>query len=313
MQNRTMLGVLFLCIGVLVFSLQDAIIKKVSGSYALSEVVSIRCLVSVPILFVIVHWEAGLSALRSRNFRALLFRAAIMLCAYTTYYLAFPALKLADAVALYFTVPLFMLAMAAMFLGEKVGWRRISAVLIGFAGVIVMLRPGAGVFEPAALLSLFSAATYGFSMLMARKLGCEEKASVMAFYQNGVYLAGALGFALVLHLTGTHSAHHPSLNFLVRPWTMPPTGDFLLIASCGVIAAIGMMFLTHAYRIAKASIVVSFEYTGLLWSPLWGFLFFGEVPYITTLYGAALIIGGGLFALTSPAARDDAAEAGQAT
>lgn len=309
MQNRTLMGVLSLCLGVFVFSTQDAIVKSVSGSYALTEVVSIRCIVSMPILLAMVWWEAGPRALVSRNFVPLASRSAVMLFAYTAYYMAFPALKLADAVALYFTVPLFTLGLAIPLLGETIGWRRISAVAIGFAGVIVMMRPGAGLFEPAALLSLFSAATYALSMLMARKLGGTEKASVMAFYQNAVYLSGALLLALVLHLAGVESATHPSINFLVRPWTMPTTRDFLLIASCGVIAAFGVVLLTQAYRIARASVVASFEYTGLLWAPLWGYLFFNEQPDSTTYYGALLILVGGLFALSSPAARSDGDEA----
>jgi drug/metabolite transporter (DMT)-like permease len=304
-----MLGVAYLCLGILVFSLQDAIIKSVSGAYPLTEVVSIRCLVSVPILLVFVHFEAGLKAILSENFWPLTLRSLIMLAAYTTYYMAFPALPLADAVALYFTVPLFMLAMAVPLLGERIGWRRIAAVAIGFFGVVVMLRPGAGMFEPAALLSLFSAATYALSMLLARRLGSAEKASVMAFYQNWVYLAGALVLAGLLKLAGIEHAAHPSIDFLVRPWRMPDLSDLLLIGSCGVIAAIGMTLLTQAYRIARASVVASFEYTGILWAPLWGLLFFGEIPYITTFFGAALIIAGGFIALSSPAARDDAQSA----
>lgn len=304
MQNRTLLGVVYLCLGVLVFSLQDAIIKSVSGSYALTEVVTIRCVVSVPILLAMVQWEVGIKALLSPNYKVLINRSIIMLAAYTTYYMAFPALKLADAVALYFTVPLFMLALAAPLLGERIGWRRVTAVTVGFVGVIVMMQPGAGVFEPAALLSLLSAATYALSMLMARKLGNAESASVMAFYQNGIYLAGAAVLAVGLGVTGIHSAAHPSLNFLVRPWGQPSLHDFLMIASCGVIAAVGMLFLTNAYRIARASVVTSFEYTGLIWAPLWGYLFFGEIPASATYYGAALIVAGGLFALSSPAARE---------
>lgn len=303
-QNRTITGVLFLCAGVLLFSIQDAIVKAVSGSYALTEVVTIRALVSFPILLGLVIWEADLRALRSKNLRILIIRSIIMLAAYTTYYMAFPALKLADAVALFFTVPLFTLALAAPLLGEKIGWRRVTAVTIGFVGVLVMLRPGAGVFEPAALLSLFSAATYALSMLMARKLGNDEKASVMAFYQNAIYLIGAALMGVFLWMTGIHGAAHPSINFLVRPWVQPTLTDFLLIASCGIFAALGLVALTQAYRIAKASVVTSFEYTGLLWAPLWGYVLFGEIPYITTLYGALLIIAGGLFALASPAARE---------
>lgn len=305
MQNRAALGVAYLCLGILVFSLQDAIIKAVSGDYPLTQVVSIRCIVSAPILLVMVHFDSGIRSIFSKDFVPLAGRAALMLIAYTTYYMAFPALPLADAVALFFTVPLFAMALAVPLLGESIGWRRITAVVVGFAGVMVMLRPGAGLFEPAALLSLFSALTYALSMLMARKLGTGTTASVMAFYQNGVYLLGALLIAAFFGALDIHQAGHPSLDFLVRSWVWPTPGDFLLIASCGVIAAIAMTLLTNAYRIAKASVVTSFEYTGMLWAPLWGFLFFGEIPHLTTLAGAGLIIAAGLFALSSPSAREN--------
>lgn len=307
MQNRAALGIAYLCAGILIFSLQDAIIKAVSGEYPLTEVVAARCIISAPILFAMVHFEAGLGALVSREFWPLTGRAFLRLLAYTTYYMAFPALPLADAVALYFTVPLFTLALAPFMLGEAIGWRRVTAVTIGFVGVIVMLRPGTGLFEPAALLSLFSALTYALAMLYARKLGSDTTATVMAFYQNAVYLIGALAIAGFCHLTGIQHAAHKSLDFLVRPWVWPTRNDFLLIASCGVIAAIAMTLLTNAYRIAKASVVTSFEYTGMLWAPLWGFLFFGEIPHLTTIAGAVLIIAAGLFALASPAARENKA------
>jgi drug/metabolite transporter (DMT)-like permease len=308
LQNRAALGILCLCLGIFIFSLQDAIIKAVSGDYPLTQVVATRCLVSAPILLAMIHFEGGIGAIISPEFRTLAGRAALLLLAYTTYYMAFPALPLADAVALYFTVPLFTIALAAPLLGEAIGWRRISAVLVGFAGVLVMLRPGEGLFEPAALLSLFAAVTYALAMLLARMVGSSASATVMAFYQNGVYLAGALGMAAFFHLTGIHEASHKSLDFLVRPWVWPTLKDFLLLASCGVIAAVAMTLITQAYRVARASVVTSFEYTGMFWAPLWGFLFFGEIPYLTTIAGAALIVVAGLFALSSPAARENKPE-----
>ena len=305
LQNRATLGITYLCLGILIFSVQDAIIKAVSGDYPLTQVVATRCLVSAPILLALVHFEAGLSALFSREFWPLAARSALMLVAYTTYYMAFPALPLADAVALFFAAPLFTIALAAPILGEAIGWRRITAVIVGFIGVMVMLRPGAGLFEPAALLSLFSALTYALAMLMARRMGTGTTASVMAFYQNAVYLLGAIVIAGGFHLAGVHEASHKSIEFLIRPWVWPTGTDFLLISSCGVIAAVAMTLLTHAYRIAKASVVTSFEYTGMLWAPLWGFLFFSEIPHFSTIVGAGLIIAAGLFALSSPAAREN--------
>lgn len=298
MQNQSGRGILYLCFGVFIFSLQDAIIKQVSGGYALTEVVFLRSCIGLPILLVLVHREVGWrSLLASSHLLALALRALIMLGAYTAYYMAFPALPLADAVALYFTVPLFVTALAAPVLGEHIGWKVWAAVVLGFAGVLVMLQPGTGLFEPAALLSLVSAALYGTAMLMARKMGNRLPTSVMAFYQNGFFLLGAALAAGALHLAGIEHATHPSVAFLVRPWVLPTWSDGLLIGICGVVAATGTMFLTAAYRVARSSTVTPFEYTGILWAPLWGYLFFAEVPRFTTFVGAAIILVAGLMAM----------------
>ena len=136
MQNNTARGIAFLCLGVLVFSLQDAIIKQVSGAYPLTEVVFVRSLVGLPIFLVLVHREVGFRALFASQLGFLALRALILFVSYTAYYMAFPALPLADAVALYFTVPLFVTALAGPFLGERTHWRVWLAVLLGFAGVM---------------------------------------------------------------------------------------------------------------------------------------------------------------------------------
>ncbi|MCY7305973.1 MAG: DMT family transporter [Rhodoferax sp.] len=297
MQHNAARGIAFLCLGVFVFSLQDAIVKQVSGAYPLTQVLVLRALVAGPILLVLVQMEVGWRAIFASGFWPLTVRAGLMFVAYMAYYLAFPALPLADAVALYFTVPLFVTVLAGPFLGERANWQVWAAVAVGFVGVMVMLQPGSGLFNPAALLSLLAAAMYAGSMLMARSLGAVQAASVMSFYQNAVFLVAAAVVAACLHALGIVHAEHPSLLFLVRPWVMPNWWDGMLIASCGVVAAAGIMLLTSAYKVAKANVVAPFEYSGVLWAPLWGLLFFAEVPRLTTVAGAALIVGAGLVAL----------------
>ncbi|TPM00129.1 DMT family transporter [Mesorhizobium sp. B2-2-4] len=299
MRNRMVLGMLSLCLGVLVFSLQDPLVKAVSGGYSVTEVMAIRAIVALPILIVLVHADVGLRAILSRRFGMLTMRAFIQFTSYTMYYLAIAALPLADAVALYFMAPLCIMVLAGPYLGERVSWQALATVLIGLLGVVVMLRPGVGLFDWAALLSLGSAVLYGFSQLMARKIGDTESSTVMAFYQNGAYLAGAALVASLFWLAGINHAAHPSLEFLVRPWLWPTMPDFLKMAACGFVASAGMILLSQAYRMAPANRVATFEYTGILWSPLWGFLFFAEVPRSTTVIGAALIIGAGLLALNT--------------
>lgn len=306
MQNGLLRGIACLCLGILVFSLQDPIIKAISSRYPVTEVMAIRCLVAFPILVAIVHGEVGLAALLSKRLGLLVLRAAILFLSYTLYYLAIAALSLADAIALFFTTPLFIVAMAGPYLGERITARTVATIVIGMAGVVIMLRPGAGLFDWAALLSLASAALYGFAQLIARKIGDSESAGVMTFYQNGIYLAGALATAALFHAMGMTQAVHPSLEFLVRPWAWPTPADLALMASCGLIASAGMILLSQAYRLAPANRVAIFEYSAILWTPLWGFVFFAEIPRHTTAIGAALIVGAGLFALGSGRQRHSA-------
>ena len=297
MQNQALRGILFLCVGVFIFSLQDAIIKQVSGAYPLTQVLVIRSLVAAPILGALVVWQLGWQRVWALRVGPLVARSFIMFLSYVSYYMAFPALPLADAVALYFTVPLFVTALAGPFLGERTGWKVWGAVLAGLVGVGIMLQPGQGLFEPAALLSLLSALMYGSSMLMARKLSNDYSASVMSFFQNGLFFAGALAIAAGVYAVGGVQSAHPSLSFLVRPWVWPHGAEWWLMAVCGVVSSTGTVLLTNAYRVARAGVVTPFEYTGILWAPLWGFVFFSEVPRSTTVAGAVLIVGAGLMAL----------------
>jgi drug/metabolite transporter (DMT)-like permease len=304
--NRNLIGIASLSLGVFIFSTQDAIIKAVSADYAVTQAIVTRSIVALPILLLFVHWEGGLRQIFSPRFWALSFRGLILLVSYTCYYLAFPALPLAEAIVLFFTAPFLVTFLAAPVLGERIQLKAIFALVIGFAGVLVILKPGFGFFNPAALLSLLSAITYALAMLFARKLGVYEPASVMAFYQNGIYLVGAALMALVFHLAGWTTFEHPSLAFLVRPWAWPDAKSLIMMAACGVIAAMAMSLLTHAYRMADASLVTVFEYSGMIWGPLWGFLFFAEVPPVTTFVGMLLITVAGLIVLARPRLRQRA-------
>ena len=297
--NRNLIGAAALALGVFGFSIQDAILKSLSGDHAVTMAIVVRSIVGLPILLVMVHFECGLKRLLSPKAPILLLRGLILLVSYTTYYMAFPALPLAQAIALFFASPIFVTLLARTVLQEHVTPRAWMAVITGFAGVLIVLRPGSDLFEPAALLSLLSAASYALSMVLARKFGAEEPTTVMASYVNIVYLVAAAALATGFNLAGLTSFGHPSLDFLVRPWSMPGSVDLLLMGLCGVIAAIAMSLLTHAYRVANANIVTVFEYTGLLWVPLWGYLLFAEVPGVTTVIGTAIIIAAGVFAVRS--------------
>lgn len=309
-HTRNISGMIFLALGVMIFSTQDAIIKKISGDYAVTQAIVTRGVVALPILLALVQAETGWRAILSKRAGALTLRGLFLMVSYTTYYIAFPALPLAEAIALFFVSPIFVTLLAGPLLGERVSPKSWFAVAIGFIGVLVILRPGSALFEPAALLSLISAAGYAAAMVFARKLGVSEPATVMSFYQNAAYLIGAAVLAFIFSSLGITHAGHPSVDFLLRPWVIPTLRDFLLMASCGVIAAVAMSMLTHAYRLAEANLVTVFEYTGMVWGPLWGFLFFAEIPRWTTLAGMLLIFLAGFYALREAARHSFSAQAG---
>jgi drug/metabolite transporter (DMT)-like permease len=193
--------------------------------------------------------------------------------------------------------------MSGPLLGEHVTAKAWSAVVLGLVGVFVILKPGMGLFEPAALLSLVSAATYAYAMILARKYGADVPATVMTFYQNAVYLVGALSIAVVVMLLGIEPTGHPSIDFLVRDWKVPNTYDMGLMGLCGIIAAFGSTLLSQAYRLGQANIVTPFEYTGMVWAVVFGFLFFGEIPPWTTVAGMGLIALAGILALNAGATK----------
>lgn len=306
LRNRNLLGVASLCLGALVFSIQDVIIKSLSGDHAVTLAIVIRCVVALPILLVMAHMEAGLARLWSRNLGVMILRGLLLLVAYTTYFMALPALPLAEAIALYFTVPIIVTLLSGPVLGEPVGWKSWISVAAGFAGILIILQPGSALFEPAALFSLVAATAYASSMILARRIGMAEPAAVMTFHQNAVYLIGAAFAAALFQGLGITSGGHPSLDFLVRPWAVPGTSDAAVMALCGVIAAAGAWLLTNAYRMARASLVTVFEYTGMIWGSLWGFVFFGEVPRLTTLIGMVIIVAAGIHAVRSAGAQQQA-------
>ncbi|MEX1349535.1 MAG: EamA family transporter, partial [Desulfobacterales bacterium] len=181
-------SIYYLIAGVTVFSLQDVIIKWISGKYPVNEIVLIRsCFAIIPILF-IAHLEGGVQLLRTTNLWGHIIRSFFMFCAYICFYLSLAALPLAETVSLFFSAPIFITILSAIFLGEKVEIRSWIAVLVGFLGVIIMLRPGFKMIDPAALLAILTAFLYAIASIITRRLGRTENGVSMAFYLTVTYI-----------------------------------------------------------------------------------------------------------------------------
>jgi drug/metabolite transporter (DMT)-like permease len=290
-------GVGYLVAGITVFSVQDLILKLLSGSYPLYEVMVLRSITAMPLLLVLVALNGGLRTLAAPGWTAMVGRGFVMCCAYFGYYLALAALPLATTAALYFTAPLFITLMSVFLLREHVGPRRWAAVVVGFLGALIMLRPGSELFDWAAVLAIGSGLTYAISMVHARHLGTRHSAAALAFWGNLVFLCCALALALAFGDGAHDSQSHASLGFLTRGWVTPTLRDLALMMTTGIIAAAGLTLLTQAYRIAESNVVAPFEYTSMVWSVLFGWLFFRDLPDAQGWLGIAMIVGAGLYVL----------------
>ncbi len=296
--NDTVKAVTFLVAGLFIFSFQDVIVKLLSGTFPVHQLVVIRGLIATPLIFLYVHYDSGFQTLSVKRPLAHFLRSLCMFVSYISFYLALAAIPLTTAVALYFTAPLIITALSIPMLGEHVGWRRWLGVLFGFCGVIVILRPGGDALHWAALLPILAAASYGFAQMLGRRLGATDSASVMSFYSQiaFVYLGGAM--ALGAGLWPIEGASDGAVGFLVREWTMPSLLELAMIFTTGFIAAIGFVLLTQAYRVGEANKVAPFEYTVMIWAMLLSFIFFGTLPDMYTLIGAAMITASGIYVLS---------------
>jgi drug/metabolite transporter (DMT)-like permease len=213
------------------------------------------------------------------------------------FFLGLAALPLADGVAIFFVAPLLITALSVPLLGEKVGPRRWAAVGAGLLGVLVMLRPGAGAVQPAALLVLLSALAYALMHILTRRMAPTETALAMSFWTQ-------IGFLLVSCLMGLTvgdgrfgQSGNASLDFLLRAWTWPAPGDWPLFLVTGLAVAVGGLMISQAYRLCEAGLVAPFEYAAMPMAVLWGALVFGTWPDAVAWTGIALIGGAGLYTL----------------
>ena len=300
-QNRAGLAILFVLIGVGAISINDMLIKQLSGGYPLHQIVFARSAIGIIISLGLVKLEGGWHLLRTKHPGLHVLRGVLVVIANMAFFLALAALPLAEATALFFAAPLFITLLSIPILSEKVGVMRLSAVAVGFVGVVIMQRPWAGdetlhASRLVLLVPVLAAITYALHQLMTRKLGVTAKASVLSLYIQAVFIVVSVAFYLVAgdgrFVDETSMA---SMQFLLRAWVWPAPGDGWVFLGLGLNAAIIGYCLSQAYRMADAATVAPFEYVGLPLAVFWGFVIFGDLPSWEVWVGIALILGSGLF------------------
>ena len=224
-------------------------------------------------------------------------RALCLFVAYTTYFMGLAALPLADVAAIRFSAPLAITFLSVVWLGETVGPRRWLALVVGFAGVLLIVQPGAAAFNVGSIFILISVLFYALNVMLTRKLQTTDSSATMAYYSSLVYLVAAFALSPLAVVVGEPAGAHPSITFLLRPWVMPSLVDGVIMLGLGLVWAGGMYCMARAYSLALASVAAPFEYLSLPINVLWGLIFWQEIPTWTTAAGALLTLSSGLYVL----------------
>lgn len=275
--DRTIEGIALLVLSVGLFSIMDAAVKWLGASYSTFQIVFFRSLFAFLPLTVVIWQVGGLrQALVVRDRLGQGLRCLFGLGAMLLFFYSYAEMRLADAVAIGFAAPIFVTALSMPLLGEPVGWRRWVACLVGFAGVVVMLKPGAGTFEPVALVALLATLCYALAILWVRKLSkSESNVSIIIYFTLTTTLISALALPFV--------------------WVTPSLPDLGLLIAVGIVGGTAQIIMTQAFRLAEVSILMPFDYTAMVWAAGLGWLVWGEVPGLNIWTGFALVLASGLY------------------
>jgi len=302
-DNRAM-AMLCVLAGVGLASAQDAVVKYMSSGYPAYETLLFRCIGSLPVI-AFVFWKEGRGwSIATPLWRRVCLRGAILAAAYLCFVLAIAAIPIANAVAIYFTMPFFVAGLAGPLLHERVRLHRWLAIIAGFIGVLIMVRPGAGVFEPASLLALGSALGYAVGQMLGRPLSQRVAPIVIATWQNFIYAGMALAIGILFMSVDFGTFSHPSLVFLSRPPVWPSAFDAFLLLGHGIFAGCAMILFINAYRLAETNFVAPFEYSAMIWAVFYGIVLFGDFPDLFTWIGAGIVVVAGILMILRDRALD---------
>lgn len=257
------------------FSVMDATVKAVTPGVGVLPALWARYAGQMLLVLVLVMPRLK-QVVRTRYPVLQLLRSILLMSATAFFFTGLSLIPLTDAAALMSTNPVLITLGAALFLGERLGIRRVGGIAVALVGAMIVMRPGSGVFTPAALLPLAAAACYSGYALLTRRVGSDEDVWTSLFYTG---LVGTILLSLAVPFQ----------------WQSPDLGDASLMAVIALVGTVGQLALIRAFSQGEAAMLAPFSYTGLAFAALWGLLFFAEVPDVWTICGSLLIAGAGLY------------------
>ena len=291
----TIRGITFLVIALLIFAVQDAVVKYLTEQYEVIQILTWRIIAVVVITACIALSKHGWDFLKTHQRALMLLRGFLAFAAFTNYYFALSYMPLGDAATIYMTAPLFVTALSVPLLGEHVGIRRWLAVIIGFTAVVFMLNPGSGLFRPIALLPLAAALFYSFIPILTRNFDSKEHTLTIVFYTTLSYAVLCLMLSAAVHLWPALPQDSGIWGSIAQPWNTLNAQAWMLILLSSVMFTAGILCITTAYRAADVSVLAPFEYSYLLWATLIGYMVFSDVPTLRTWVAGFVIAGSGIY------------------
>ncbi|MHA6687408.1 DMT family transporter [Mesorhizobium sp. A556] len=274
-KNLLLAGILLMLAGDFMFALNDAMGKWLVASFSVGQVVLIRSIGAFIVLGPMLA-KQGTEKLFHMERRDLQFWRVVATTLDTSFfYAAVVYLPLADVMSFYMAGPIYVAALSHFLLGEKVGWRRWSAILIGFCGVLIMLRPSTSALSLSSIFALVGSLSFAFAIVLNRRLRGTSDTSLVTWQTVGTLIVGGV--------------------LTIGAWQTPSAFDVGAMLLLGIVSCIAHLLITRALKLAPASTLAPLHYTLLLWAIIFGLVFFGDVPSSRILIGAGIIVLAGLF------------------
>ena len=303
-QNNNPKGILYILLAMMVFSVQDGIMKHIYNFVSLYEVYLTRTIISFVLILIFLILTKKPIVFKSKYPVLTFLRVILFFFGFSSFYISLTVLPLGTATALFFVTPFLITIFAHFFLKEEIGIRRWSAVVVGFIGVYVTLNPDFSNFNYLSLLPIFCAFCYSLSMIIIKKTS--DKDSV--YTQTFTFYIGAIILSIIFYfIIGDgqyNTSDHPASQFIFREWFVDFKSNVLLMSITGVTATVAFLLLFTAYSIASPSVISPFEYSILFWSPLIGWLYFDEIPTLSTVVGILIIVSSGIYIFIREKAQD---------
>ena len=295
MKNNNSKGILYILLGMMVFAVQDSLMKHIYSFVSLYEVYLVRTLVSLIIVLLFLKLTKRPIVFKTQYPLLTSCRVILFFFGFSSFYISLTVMPLATATALFFVTPFLITIFASIFLKEEIGPRRWSAVIIGFIGVYIILNPNFSDFDYFSLTPILCAFCYSLSMIIIKKTSDKDSVYTQTFtFYFGAIIISSI-FYFIIGDGQYNTTDHPASQFIFKEWFTNLKVSLLFMIATGVTGSVAFILIFKAYSIASPAVVSPFEYSILLWSSLSGWIFFNEIPNLQTIVGIFIIVISGIY------------------